>query len=278
MLPRRKLSEVITLAKLGAKHCHLLVEGRSDYEILRSFCEGENIPTHIYPAEAIDFEACRIGPNGYKGKLQRASRQLQKNNAQRLFCVIDRDDFSHSAFDYNSHCMITDYASLELYALDVKSLCQYVSRFFLVDLTAELFEALFRVAQLATAIQWAKEKIQVGLRLADINNSLRMEDGAVVLDIKHWAERSRSMGGTASQWRLILEEVKTSVLAIGSDFYRTTSIHRLDEVFAFWIKAVKGKPLVNWLEQHLRGVASHEALKDFAFFRALSARCLAELG
>jgi hypothetical protein len=86
MLPKRRLSEVITSAVVNKKICHLIVEGPSDKVVIESYCEGAMLPVLIYPVPTLEIDAVVVGrPGGEKGRAVRISRHLCKVRSRRLF-------------------------------------------------------------------------------------------------------------------------------------------------------------------------------------------------
>jgi hypothetical protein len=277
MVPRRKLSEVLTFAKI-TKVCQLLVEGPADQAIIRSFCDGAAIPTAVSPITIIEVDCCDVrGLGGNKGRLIRFSEHLAKLGGTRTFCIVDRDDFPFDGFNLNSHCLITDFSCLEMYALLVEDLRTYLNRAFFLDMTAEELESILSTARLASVMLWEKEKALSGCSLANIDNSLAVNDRRLIVDISHWIDRSRGEGSKEA-WDALLARVRAREATLPRDYRFTTSVHALDDAIRFWMRKTKGLTLFpRWVEQHLRGLASHATLSTFDFFVALSQRCWADL-
>jgi hypothetical protein len=277
MPPRRKLSEVVTFAKI-TKVCQLLVEGPADHAIVRSFCAGETIPVAIYPITALEIDCCDVRVlGGNKGRLIRVSEYLGTSSARRILCVVDRDDFALAGFNLNSHCMITDFSCLEMYPLQVEDFRGFLNRAFLMDMLVEEMDSVLSTARLASVTLWEKERLLNGHVLANIDNSLTVTNRTLAVDVAHWIGRSRGAGDPKA-WDDILARIRARENSFPQDYRLTISVHALDDALRFWMKETKGVTLfARWVEQHLRGLASHATLRTFDFFVALAQRCRAEV-
>jgi hypothetical protein len=280
MVPRRRLSEVLTSAKLNSLFVNILVEGPTDRVILRSFCEGERISNVIYPISFLEVDCVDpSGPGGNKGRLIRVSNYLSNNNARRIFCIVDKDDMTVAGFDLNSHCLITDLANLQIYALDISEFRQYVSRFFGLEVSEGEFASVVEAARVASCFQWRKEALLSGIGLASIERSLKITGGSrIELNLKDWIDRSRAKGGEHGAWDVLEGEIAEIERQQLDDPRKIISIEFLNDLVRFWIRAAFSKATdPQWVTRHLRGAASHERLSTFPFFQAVADRCRLEL-
>jgi hypothetical protein len=280
MLPHRRLSEVLTSARLNSSFANILVEGPTDKVILASFCEGERISTVIYPVCFLEVDCVDpAGPGGNKGRLIRISEYLSSKGARRIFCVVDKDDMTVAGFDLNSHCLITDLANMQIYALDIKEFREYVSRFFGFPVSEQEFASVVDAARAASCLHWRKERLLSGFGLASIEKSLRINSASKVeVDLTDWIDRSRVRGGEAAAWDALSSEVNEIMAQRLDDPRKIISIEFLNDVLRFWIREVYGKATdPKWVTRHLRGAASHERLSTFPFFQIVADRCRREL-
>jgi hypothetical protein len=281
MVPYRRLSEVLTSARLNSSFANILVEGPTDKVILGSFCEGEKISTVIYPVCFLEVDCVNpAGLGGNKGRLVRISEYLSSNGARRIFCVVDKDDMTVAGFDLNSHCLITDLANMQIYALDIKEFREYVSRFFASQVSKEQFVSVVDAARAASCLHWRKERLLSGFGLANIERSLRFTTSSMIeLDLTDWIDRSRVKGGEAEAWDALCAEVEEIKAQQLDDPRKIISIEFLNDVVRFWVREAFGKAAdANWVVRHLRGAASHERLSTFPFFQTVADRCRQELG
>jgi hypothetical protein len=276
MLPHRRLSEVLIFAKVSKKH-QLLVEGPTDQVIIKSFCEGEGLQVLIYPITAVEIDCCEVNADGgNKGRLIRVSEFLGRSKVARVLCIVDRDDMDVNNFLLNSHCITTDFSCLDMYALDIEEFRSFFNRAFLANMSSEEFESVLGTARLASIVLWEKERVLGGVALANLRKSLKVRDRKVVLDMDNWLSRSRN-SGEAGRWDLLAKKVRARQAVLPADFRFTMSVHFLSEVLQFWTGATKRITLFpTWVENHLRGSASHSVLKGFEFFEELARRCAVE--
>ncbi|AMA56218.1 hypothetical protein BCCGELA001_08070 [Bradyrhizobium sp. CCGE-LA001] len=265
---------------LEPKVVNLIVEGRSDQIIVRSFCEGARIPSMIYPISLVELDC--VAPNGEggdKGRVIRTSAHLSARQIRRICCIIDRDDLPFIDFMYNSHCLITDFASLDMYPLDCDDLAGYTRRHFQKDkVSSREISRVFEVAALASILRWKRIGCVPSAALADIEGSLSFNSGLVELSVKNWIERSRAKGGFKADWDALLASADAIELDNLGDSRHFISVHLLDEVFRHWMKSVHNVKLEpHWIEGHLRGMATYERLRGYDFFQVLSHHCAGEL-
>jgi hypothetical protein len=275
MLPRRKLSEILVSSRVNKSFCNLMVEGPTDHVILRSFCEGARIPVVIYPVPSIEIDCLTLGTQGNRGHLIRISEFAATNAVERALCVIDRDDSNFVGFDFNSHCLITDLASLDMYALDIHELLGYVSRSFQFEMTAEQMSSIFAAAKSASCMQWKREALVDDVALASLDNSLSIVRNSLVrIDLADWLNRSRVRGGSRDGWDALKAAIPNFTEIEVADPRILVSVHLLDHILRFWLRRVVGHMVPEgWLEGHLRGLATYDRLKPFPFFSALESRC-----
>jgi hypothetical protein len=279
MLPRRRLSEVVTSSKVNTKICHLIVEGPSDAVVLRSYCTGEAIPVLIYYMSALEIDCTdHSGPGGERGRAIRISDHLGEIEARRLFCIVDRDHEPFKEFDLNSHCLMTDLSCVEIYPLDAEEFRGFVARAFLIDFSTDAIMSIFNVTRTITVIRWLKERRVSGLPLARIAHSLHVAGNLVSPDIKNWLTRSLAVGGDSAAWLSLESDLKEVESTFPPDHRAMMRVHDLDEVFRFWLHKAKGCTLPQgWVEQFLRGAARHSALAPYDFFKAVKLRCEQEI-
>jgi hypothetical protein len=279
MLPRRRLSEIITYSTLNKKVCNIVVEGQSDSIIVKSFCDGEGIPVLIYPTPAIEIDCCDPkGPGGDRGRVIRISEHLAATSARRMFCIIDKDADPFVSFHFNTHCLITDLACVEVYPFDAEDFRSFVSRAFYVEFSAEALDAVLDVSQTITVVRWLKEEKLGGLSCASVDRSLRVDHGKVTIDLESWLTRSASAGGSRETWLSLASDLRDKRASVSGDRRIAINVHVFDEVFRFWLRAAKGEKLEErWLERLIRGNAHHARLAGYDFFRAVAVRCTTEL-
>jgi hypothetical protein len=279
MLPRRKLSEVMTSSRVNAKVCHIVVEGQSDRVILASYCEGERIPVLIYPVPSLEIDCVPAsGLGGNRANVLRISAFLSQHEVTRIFCIIDRDGDGFDGFDLNSHCLVTDLSCVQIYPLDVEEFRTYVTRAFYSSFTSEALLSVLSVSRMISVMHWLKEKKLSGYSLANVDGSLRFVDGLIRLDVPGWLRRSISRGGDPEVWKGLETDLTAAETSFGADYRAMVRVHDLDNVFRFWLRSAHQRALhIGWVEEFLRGTASHEKLAPYEFFRAIRRRCALEL-
>jgi hypothetical protein len=190
---------------------------------------------------------------------------------RRICCIIDRDDLPFVDYMYNSHCLITDFASLDLYSLDSDDLAGYTRRHFQKDKISEpLISGVFRIAALASILQWKRINCVPRVALADIEGSLSFGDGLVQIDMRNWIDRSRTRGGSKEEWDALLASVSEIEAMSFTDGRYFISVHLLDEIFRHWMKSVHGVRIeAHWIEGHLRGMATYERLRGLRFLSSI---------
>jgi hypothetical protein len=138
-------------------------------------------------------------------------------------------------------------------------------------------DSVLSAAQTASVTLWEKEKLLSGHSLANINNSLVVTNRMLAVNVSHWIDRSRG-SGAADAWNEVLVRIESRQNSFPADFRFTLSVHMLDESLRYWMRETKGLTLLpRWVEQHLRGLASHAILRAYDFFVALGQRCRTEI-
>jgi hypothetical protein len=214
---------------------------------------------------------------GNRGRLISISEFAANRGIERTHCVIDRDGFHFVGFDFNSHCLITDLASLDMYALDIDELRGYLSRSLQFEMTAQQMNSIIVAAKSASSMQWARELHVKNVALANVERSLSIENNSLVqINLTDWLDRSRVRGGSTEEWDALNDEIPTILALQAADPRKTVSVHKLDDVVRFWLRRVKSLSMPDgWLEGHLRGLATYDRLKQFPFFVTLELRCRA---
>jgi len=136
---------------------------------------------------------------------------------------------------------------------------------------------VIKTARKASWLFWKRISDIEPVSLANIDGSLAVQNNMVDVDLLDWIQRSKSKGGSSQAWDELGAEAMT-YMEPSADPRMAISVHKLDDVLRFWLRQIaKVSIAVGWIEQHLRGLATHDRLSKFEFFEAIQQRCIDEL-
>ncbi|MVO07766.1 DUF4435 domain-containing protein [Flavobacterium sp. TP390] len=183
---KRKLSEHIALLELEPTSKNLFIEGPEDGNIFELFLDFHSInDVQIYPIDIIDFSELDENIFSNREKVLLLSRKIYEkfdNSLNNIACVIDKDfDVLNENFNVNPYLYYTDYANLEMYLFNNKSLNKILKiglKNFPLS-SEEVIKTLTPILVDNFCLRYAREKINCSYQLIQPEKIFNYSQGGI---------------------------------------------------------------------------------------------------
>lgn len=183
---KRKLSEHLALLELEPKSKDLFIEGPEDANIFELFLECHSInDVQIYPIDIIDFSDVGINLLSNREKVLFLSKKIHEkfnDSLKNVTCIIDKDfETLKEDADSNPYLSYTDFANLEMYLFNEKSLNKILKiglKNFPLS-SVEVIKTLTPILVDNFCLRYAREKINCSYQLIQPEKVFQYSQGSM---------------------------------------------------------------------------------------------------
>lgn len=241
MIPKRRLSELLTQYKLQRELRDLVVEGRSDQAIFETIFAGKlPLGSKIWKIDDIDIDCCECTSiGGNRQRIIDVCKWLLENEIGNMYGAADRDIVSDAEyFPYKSGVFYTFWTSIEFHILNIDKLFEVVE-----TVSGHNFPApdKLEIVQLSKKVYLLRKeglRLDTKLSLPPLSRGLSYS-GGIEFSVDSYFARVDSKNGTGKRWSEWARG-NWDVLEVNGMAEKTVLVRDFEEIVDWYLRAVRG--------------------------------------
>ena len=232
VLPRRRLSELLTLYRLNPAARDVFVEGTSDRAILDYVLqEARPFGTAVRWIEDIELDEPQFaGPGGAKGRLISLAELARERQCLSIICLVDRNTAEPSAAEQQPQFLYTTvYPDLEFHVAKGQNIKDIVEIALAKPLPNGAFEDAVRCATRMYAIAKLAHQYFDGPRFVSVSKSVRASAEGTDFDAGGYLLRMDSNNGSGTLFQNLEHELNLMVDSFEGDPFMYLEFHTFEE-------------------------------------------------
>lgn len=279
---RRTIEEVLALYDLEPSLKDIYVEGWRDKCFFEWFLKAcDIVDVSVYDIETIDIRNNILAQYGLQANSQRSrvialSKKLDSGLCGRtgIMCIVDRDyDDYVSSSSGGSYLKITDYNSLELYALDNRIITKFFKIVIGCDFVKDTVDTILKICENLYLFRLAN--IRLGWNMSWINATrvMKIKQAKIVFDDETFIERYLQNNRKWSKKTEYITEVQKLKSIVSNEVRNKIRGHDFTEIFFTFIRRTRQKRKFGNLETFegsLLACIEKEYLMEHNLFKSIT--------